>query len=150
VKLPRLPRPTRSEEHPYGRFSWDRWAPFKWSATVFGLFILDGLWGIVIGLVLGIELVLGGSARRLLALAIPCFASVLLWNLWRGLPTDDSLSALWVLDNTAANQLAFAGFTFLVSGLLISPHPQEDEHAGPGSDHDHAPAPGGSHSEPPA
>lgn len=105
----------------FGRFSTDPWVPFKWTLGVVTLGILDGPVGLVVGVVIGIELALEGTGRRLLALAAVGFASVMLWDLWRGLPSQESVSARWVLDNPVANHLAFAGFAFLVAGLLCFP-----------------------------
>lgn len=96
-----------------------RWSPFKWALAVVVLAMLDGLVGALVGVVIGVELLLVGTPRRLLALSVPCFAAVLLENLVRGLPAESQVSAAWVADNLLANHLAFAGFAFLVTGLLL-------------------------------
>lgn len=81
--------------------------------------MLDGLVGVLVGLVIGVELLLARSPRRLVAISLPCFAAVLLEDLLRGLPSESQVSAAWVADNLLANHLAFAGFAFLVAGLLL-------------------------------
>lgn len=95
----------------------DPWAPLKIAAFVVAAGFLDGWVGVLVGVVVGVE-VLGGKARRLLVLAAGCLVAALAWNIIRGLPSSATVSALWVLDNRVSHHLAFAGIAFLTAGLI--------------------------------
>ncbi len=97
----------------------DPWVPLRIAAVAVACAALDGWIGLAIGAVVGVEATTG-SGRRLAGAGALCFVAVLVWDLARGLPTTETVSPLWVLDNPGAQHLAFAGFACLVAGLVAT------------------------------
>lgn len=95
----------------------DPWAPLKIAGFAMFAGFLDGWIGVLVGVIVGVE-VLRGKARRLLLVAVACLMAALAWNLIRGLPSAATVSARWVLDNPGSHHLAFAGIACLAAGLI--------------------------------
>ena len=91
----------------------------KWLVLAVVLFALDGVVGAAVALAVGLALVLGQPARRLILVGAVFLGSVPVVVIIHGLPSQVAVSARFALDNKLANHLAFAGLTMLVTGLMV-------------------------------
>lgn len=90
-----------------------------WLALCAVLTSLDGITGSVVGLGLGVAFEAGQSPRRLTLIGAGLLCLVPVAVLLHGLPSARTVSLDFVVDNTAADHLAFAGVAVVVVSLLL-------------------------------
>lgn len=93
---------------------------------------LNGKSGFLVGAGVVVTLVGGVRPRGLIALAGALFVLTPLSMLRQGLVAPEQLSLQLVSRYSLSNNLAFAGFAYLVVGVLLETYPQRPEHGGAG------------------